>query len=199
MALNRANLLIIFISSLLLCVNAQEAPAPVSSSAPLSSLAAATHPFKDSNIKTVVMQTTASLNINGNIPQLQVGPVEVQAKVNKIEKNMMVTMQKTENLLKVIKKRLVATPGESRAGECLKTCIEVYEEAIDDIKNSIDDLKAGNYYKVNVDISAVSTDIDTCEDCHVEMLGEDPVLKKFDEWVKGVTGECLGDLETVSH
>ncbi|KAM7526983.1 hypothetical protein LguiB_030393 [Lonicera macranthoides] len=110
-------------------------------------LVPATHPFKDSNIETVLTQTTARLNININTPQLQVGPVEVQAKVNKIEKNMMMFMQKTNDLLKVIKKRLVVTLGESRAEECLKTYIEVYEEAIDDIKNSVDDFKAGNYYK----------------------------------------------------
>ncbi|KAM7521404.1 hypothetical protein LguiA_011306 [Lonicera macranthoides] len=205
MALTRA-FLIITISSLLFSsfssINAQEenkdkkvlSPAPVTS--PTTS---ATHPFKDSNIETQVTQTATEVFDNNGNPHLQVGPVEVQAKVNKIEKNMMVTMQKTEDLLKVIKKRLEATPGESRAEECLKTCIEVYEEAIDDIKNSIEDLQSGNYYKVNVDISAVSTDVDTCEECYVEMLGEDPELKKFDEWVKGVTSECLGDLESVSN
>ncbi|KAM7521405.1 hypothetical protein LguiA_011307 [Lonicera macranthoides] len=203
MALNsQLALLILYISSLTILLSSFSTAAHEieAASAPVSQISTA----PAANYPSTTEEDLASLPLlessttEPTLPASSNSQTDVKAVVNKMEKNMMVTMQKTEDFLKVIKKRLTATAGESRSEECLKTCIEVYEEAIDGLKNSIEDLSSGNYYKVNVDVSAVSTDMDTCDECYSEMLGEDPELRKFDKWVEGITSEWLGDLQTVS-
>lgn len=78
---------------------------------------------------------------------------------------------------------------------CLTQCQDNFEDAIDGVKTSIESINKHDLSKANVDVSAVSTDVETCNDCFIEMTGEDPEIKAFDDWVRGITGECLVNLK----
>ncbi|KAL1827311.1 hypothetical protein DCAR_0206470 [Daucus carota subsp. sativus] len=125
-------------------------------------------------------------------------PVDAKTQMTQfIESTMKIASHKAEEFLNTIDEQAKnpATSGITR--ECLQECREVYGAAIDDMKNTIDDLKSENYYKANVDLSAVLSNIDTCRDCYREMVGQEPKAN-FDSWVMGVASDCLGKLETVT-
>nr|XP_043627853.1 uncharacterized protein LOC122599413 [Erigeron canadensis] len=95
----------------------------------------------------------------------------------------------------VLKKRLADPKTSEPIRECLSQCQENFEDAIDGVKSSIESIDKKNIPKANIDVSAVSTDVDTCNDCFIEMIGEDKEIKAFDDWVRGVTGDCLVNLQ----
>ena len=126
-------------------------------------------------------------------------PVDAKTKMNQfIVSTMRIASHKAEEFLKNIDEHAKnpATSGITR--ECLQECKDVYEAAMDDMKNTIDDVKSENYYKANVDLSAILTNVDTCRDCYREMIGKEPNANNFDAWVMGVTSDCLQKLETVT-
>ncbi|KAL3531539.1 hypothetical protein ACH5RR_010861 [Cinchona calisaya] len=116
--------------------------------------------------------------------------VDVQGQVIKfVQKTVVAISAKTDDFFKnVVAKRLSGT-------ECLKQCDENFESARDDAQSVLDSLSSGDFYKAAVDVDALATDVDTCNDCIKEMVGEDPEITKFDNWVIGITGDCLGELQ----
>ncbi|XP_009770899.2 uncharacterized protein [Nicotiana sylvestris] len=102
------------------------------------------------------------------------------------------TMSKTDEFIsKVIDKRLAEPNTDIYAKDCLETCKSVFEDAKDAMKRTEEDVKAGNMYKANVDVSAMSTNIDTCNECATSIYGFDPEFKKFDNWAQGIASDCL--------
>ncbi|KAI3802860.1 hypothetical protein L1987_31005 [Smallanthus sonchifolius] len=87
-------------------------------------------------------------------------------------------------------------PGSSPGShECVLECDEVLGAAIDDIKKTLDSLEKQNLVKANFDVSAVSTNVDTCNDCFEEMVGGDPKARKLSDWVQKTTGDALETLK----
>lgn len=64
---------------------------------------------------------------------------------------------------------------------CLKVYKDVYEAALNDTKKTIKDMESKNYYKVNMNISSIFTNIDICNTCYREMAGQDYKVKKFSD------------------
>lgn len=88
-----------------------------------------------------------------------------------------------------------AEPGSESSKKCLAQCQENLEEAIDGVKISIESINNQDFMKANVDISGIATDIETCNDCFIEVDGEDKDIKGFRDWVQAVTKECLNDIK----
>lgn len=176
MALN-INKVLLFVSasSLLLALSAQADLAPASAPASVSTSTSETFDFVGLKSLDVVGQATLF-----------------------IQSNMIAGRNKAEKYLEAMKKR-VEDPSTSEANkECLKQCQEVYDSAMDDMKNTIEDMESGDYYKASVDISAVSTNVDTCQECYGDRKRpQDPEAKKFDDWVSGITNDCLDKLDKV--
>nr|GEU91864.1 uncharacterized serine-rich protein C1E8.05-like [Tanacetum cinerariifolium] len=95
----------------------------------------------------------------------------------------------------VLKKRLADPKTPKPIKTCLQQCQDNFEDAIDGVKKSIESIDKHNIPKANIDVSAVATDIDTCNECFLDMTKEDKEIKAFDEWVRGVTGDCLVNLQ----
>ncbi|GJY64454.1 uncharacterized serine-rich protein-like protein [Tanacetum coccineum] len=95
----------------------------------------------------------------------------------------------------VLKKRLADPKTPKPIKTCLQQCQGNFEDAIDGVKKSIESIDKHNIPKANIDVSAVATDIDTCNECFLDMTKEDKEIKAFDEWVRGVTGDCLVNLQ----
>lgn len=111
---------------------------------------------------------------------------------------MAIGMQKTREYLQGIEMQVKdPATSESTLG-CLKVCKDVYEAALDDMKKTIEDMESENYYKVNMDISSISTNMDTCNTCYRETAGEDLEVKKFSDWIMGINNDCLDKLETTT-
>ncbi|KAL2515972.1 PMEI domain-containing protein [Forsythia ovata] len=62
-------------------------------------------------------------------------------------------------------------------------------ECLEAMQKSVEDVSFGDFFKANVDVSAFSTNIDTCDECFNEMI--DPEFQKFDDWARGVASDCL--------
>ncbi|XP_047965292.1 uncharacterized protein LOC125209752 [Salvia hispanica] len=72
------------------------------------------------------------------------------------------------------------------ARDCLELCKEVYESAADSMKKAVKSISTGDFIKANFDVSAFSTDIDTCkEECSIAEF------ETFDKWAQDVAGDCL--------
>lgn len=126
-------------------------------------------------------------------------PVDAKTQVTQfVEATMIIASQKAEEFLQTFDDQVnnPATSGATR--ECLQECKEVYQAAIDDMKNTIDDLKSEDYYKANLDLSAILSNVDTCTDCYREMVGEEPNGNNFDSWVMGIASDCLEKLVIVN-
>lgn len=138
-----------------------------------------------------VLDTTVTSPID--IPGV---PKDIQAQVTKVVQSSVISVKtQTEEFMRnVISKRLSDPETEEETRACLQQCRENYGDAKDDVSKVVDDLNTGDYYKAMVDVEGISTFVDTCNDCMKEMVGDDPEFKQFDEWVKGVTGDCLDQL-----
>lgn len=127
-------------------------------------------------------------------------PKDIQAQVTKVVQSSVISVKfQTEEFMKnVIAKRLSDPETEEETRECLKQCRENYGEASEDVTKVVEDLNTGDYYKAMVDVEGISTFVDTCNDCMKEMVGDDPEFKQFDDWIKGVTGDCLDQLDKLN-
>nr|GEU91876.1 RNA-directed DNA polymerase, eukaryota [Tanacetum cinerariifolium] len=76
---------------------------------------------------------------------------------------------------------------------------EVIGAAIEDIKKSLESLGSQNIDQANFDVTAISTNIDTCGEYFAEMGENEPMVKKMDERVRGITNEALGSLDNASR
>lgn len=86
--------------------------------------------------------------------------------------------------------------AESDASKkCLSQCQDNLDDAIDGVKKGIESINKQDLSKANIDISGVATDIETCNDCFIELDGEDKEVNAFNDWIKGVTKECLMNLK----
>ncbi|KAM3339810.1 hypothetical protein BC332_26569 [Capsicum chinense] len=109
-----------------------------------------------------------------------------------VDKLMESSVAKTEEFLdKVIEKRLKDPTVTAFAKDCLLVCKEVYELGVDAMKKTMEDMDKGYYYSANVDLSGLSTDLDTCMDCVKEIYGDDQEFIKFDDWAGKVTHDAL--------
>ncbi|KAH0723461.1 hypothetical protein MTR67_045903 [Solanum verrucosum] len=109
------------------------------------------------------------------------------------------TMTKTEEFIaNVIEQRLEEPDTDIYATDCLETCKSVYQDAVDAMKKAEEDVKAKDYYKANLDISAMTTDIDTCNECAISIYGEDTEFRQFDNWIQGVASECLEKISALT-
>lgn len=125
---------------------------------------------------------------------------DIQAQVSNVVQSSVISVKsQTEAFMKnVIAKRLRDPETEEETRQCLQQCKENYGDAKDDVTKVVDDLNTGDYYRAMVDVEGISTFVDTCNDCMKEMVGDDPEFKKFDDWVKGVTGDCLDQLDKLN-
>ncbi|OIT34512.1 PREDICTED: bypass of stop codon protein 1-like [Nicotiana attenuata] len=139
------------------------------------------------SILTASVTSATTFEIPKNIPVVSTGDVSIFVKAI-----MDATMSKTDEFIsKVIDKRLAEPNTDIYAKDCLETCKSVFEDAKDAMKRTEEDVKAGNMYKANVDVSAMSTNIDTCNECATSIYGFDPEFKKFDNWAQGIASDCL--------
>ncbi|CAH9127729.1 unnamed protein product [Cuscuta epithymum] len=120
--------------------------------------------------------------------------------VNKFVHSMLVaSVRKTDNFISnVIQKRLSDPSADSYTKDCMQTCKEVYEDSVGAMKKTMEDIQDGNYFKANVDVSAMSNDADTCKECVKQVIGDDPEFEKFSKWVDGVVDACLGKITGIN-
>ncbi|KAK1437602.1 hypothetical protein QVD17_03396 [Tagetes erecta] len=88
-----------------------------------------------------------------------------------------------------------AGPESDAMKKCLSQCQDNLDDAIDGVKKGIESINKQDLSKANIDISGVATDIETCNDCFIELDGEDKEVNAFNDWIKGVTKECLMNLK----
>ncbi|CAN4109429.1 unnamed protein product [Withania somnifera] len=120
---------------------------------------------------------------------------------NYVDSLMQAEIAKTEEFLNnVVNKRLAdaAAAADPFVKDCLLVCKEVYENGVDAMKKTMEDMENGAYYSANVDLSAISTDLGTCMDCVKEIYGIDQEFMKFDEWAEQVTSDALDKVVEVS-
>nr|XP_009631729.1 uncharacterized protein LOC104121434 [Nicotiana tomentosiformis] len=102
------------------------------------------------------------------------------------------SVSKTEDFLDtVVEKRLSDPAADPFTKDCLLVCKEVYENAVDAMKKTIEDVDRGSYYSANVDLSALTTDLETCMDCIKEIYGDDQEFMSFDDWAEKITEDAL--------
>ncbi|CAH9063459.1 unnamed protein product [Cuscuta europaea] len=120
--------------------------------------------------------------------------------VNKFVHSMLVaSVRKTDNFISnVIEKRLSDPSADSYTKDCMQTCKEVYEDSVGAMRKTMEDIQDGNYFKANVDVSAMSNDADTCKECVKQVIGDDPEFEKFSKWVDGVVDACLGKITGIN-
>ncbi|CAN4089673.1 unnamed protein product [Withania somnifera] len=110
-----------------------------------------------------------------------------------VKANMANTMAKTKEFIQnvIVKKLAASATMDHLHKDCLKTCKEVYEDAIDAMKKATQDVTEENYYKANVDLSAMLSFIETCNDCTVAANGNDIAFQNFQKWTQGIASDCL--------
>lgn len=116
-----------------------------------------------------------------------------RAGMNKFLHSLLVaSVSKTDKFIEnVIMKRLTDPKVDSYTKECLETCKEVYEDSVGAMKKTMGDIQEGNYFKANVDVSAMSNDVDICEECVEQVIGDDREFDMFSKWLDVVTDKLL--------
>ncbi|KAD6455034.1 hypothetical protein E3N88_09740 [Mikania micrantha] len=89
---------------------------------------------------------------------------------------------KIEEFKTILTKREEGSASES-SKNCLVQCQENLEEAIDGVKMGIESINDQDLEKANVDISGISTDVETCNDCFIELDVKDKDINAFTEWI----------------
>ncbi|KAK4377805.1 hypothetical protein RND71_004101 [Anisodus tanguticus] len=109
-----------------------------------------------------------------------------------VDSLMKTSVSKTEQFLdNIVEKRLSDPTSDAFVKDCLLVCKEVYENAVNAMKKTMEDIEKGFYYIANVDLSALSTNLETCMDCVKEIYGEDQEFIKFDNWAEKITNDAL--------
>ncbi|GKB57974.1 RNA-directed DNA polymerase, eukaryota [Tanacetum coccineum] len=130
----------------------------------------------------------------------QTTSIETQAHVaNKVSKQMQAIQAKLYEFSQILNKKKEDPNTPPIAQDCINNCNEVIDAAIEDIKKSLESLGSQNIDQANFDVTAISTNIDTCSECFAEMGENEPMVKKMDEWVRGITNEALGSLDNASR
>lgn len=151
------------------------------------------HPTtKITPIKTTPTKTTPKtqiLDVKQKLPQV----VPSDNVPSFVKASMVGTMSKTKEFIQnVIDKKLaISAKLDHYRKDCLETCKEVYEDAIDAMKKATQDVKQDNFYKANVDLSAMYSFLETCHDCVVETKENDVAFQRFEKWAKGIASDCL--------
>ncbi|KAK4725226.1 hypothetical protein R3W88_028005 [Solanum pinnatisectum] len=186
MALHNQVLLVISLSFLVFQFNiASPTPSPTPSPIAISYISSSPN-----GSPSLSPSPSSSLNLerpNGNV---QLGNKELVN--NYVDSLMETTVTKTEQFLNnVVEKRLTDPAADAFVKDCLLVCKEVYENAVDAMKKTMVDVDSGAYYSANVDLSALSTDLETCMDCVKEIYGDDQEFIKFDDWAGKVTVDAM--------
>ncbi|MCE2055427.1 hypothetical protein HAX54_042558 [Datura stramonium] len=137
--------------------------------------------------------TIPSNNALVNVPLKTPQPVSNVNVPAVVEATLADSMTKTRDFIQnVIAKRLaVPTTLDHFTKDCLETCKEVYGNAIDSMKKATQNVKENNFYKANVDLSAVYSFLETCSDCIVTTKQNDLPFQNFQKWAKGIATDCL--------
>ncbi|XP_076889175.1 uncharacterized protein LOC143539868 [Bidens hawaiensis] len=104
-------------------------------------------------------------------------------------------MRKIEKKIHEFSTSLKEQMNSPKSHECCLECDEVLGAALDDIKRTLDSLANDNLVKANFDVSAITTNVDTCNECFEEMVGGDPKAKKLTDYVQKTTGDALEALK----
>ncbi|KAK4439739.1 hypothetical protein Salat_0308800 [Sesamum alatum] len=83
-----------------------------------------------------------------------------------------------------VAKRLKDPPTDDCAKRALLLCEEVYKKAAEALKEGVESVSAGNFYKAMKKSRAFINNIDACDDS----FGE---FRNFGDWARGVGGDCL--------
>nr|XP_004228732.1 pectinesterase inhibitor [Solanum lycopersicum] len=113
---------------------------------------------------------------------------------------MVSTIAKTEEFVKTNIITRLATVKENPNKDCLDTCKEVYEDAVDAMKKTIKSVDEGNYVEALVHVSAVGSFMGTCKDSIEEIHCDvNPEMTKFEDWSNGVISDATTKIASVAH
>nr|GME19234.1 uncharacterized serine-rich protein C1E8.05-like [Ipomoea batatas] len=174
--------------------SSSETPPAVSSETPPADSSSSETPSDDSAFSTLAVTPWRKTdNLDTEPIMSHEVPADKKASVKLfVQSAMQATQSKTQDFITtVIDKRLKDPQIGTYTKDCLQTCKEVYEDSEDAMKKTMEDVHEGNYFKANVDVTAISTDAETCKDCVKMVYGQDPELDKFNKWVDGVIDKCL--------
>ncbi|MCD9644038.1 hypothetical protein HAX54_032010 [Datura stramonium] len=136
--------------------------------------------------------SSPSSALNLEIPDGDIPLENKDAVHNYVDSLMETSVTKTEEFLDtVVEKRLTDPEADAFVKDCLLVCKEVYENAVDAMKKTMEDVDKEFYYSANVDLSALSADLETCMDCVKQIYGEDQEFVKFDDWAGKITTDAL--------
>lgn len=96
----------------------------------------------------------------------------------------------------IVTKRLDDPNTPEGTKSCLSQCLDNFDDAINGVKTGIDSINKKDQSKANSDVSGITTDIETCNDCFMETDGEDKEVKAFNDWIQGVSKDCLNNLKS---
>lgn len=74
----------------------------------------------------------------------------------------------------------------------------MYEDAIHAMKRTLEDVNEGDYYRANVDVSAIGSNMETCIEC-AKIYGDDPQFTKFDNWSHSIIVDVLSRISSLSN
>nr|GMC79482.1 calcium-dependent protein kinase 20-like [Ipomoea batatas] len=174
--------------------SSSETPPAVSSETPPADSSSSETPSDDSAFSTLAVTPWRKTdNLDTEPITSHEVPADKKASVKLfVQSAMQATQTKTQDFITtVVDKRLKDPQIGTYTKDCLQTCKEVYEDSEDAMKKTMEDVDEGNYFKANVDVSAISSDAETCKDCVKMVYGQDPELDKFNKWVDGVIDKCL--------
>ncbi|KAJ0495678.1 putative pectinesterase inhibitor domain-containing protein [Helianthus annuus] len=176
-----------------LCSNAHPSPSPSPSSSPST-------PPSDEPTDDTSADSPMSLSELFELALPEIG-VQKKAATSETEGSKVASKQlealelKISDFKPVLQKQLEDPNTSKPVKNCLSQCQENFASAIEGVKKSIESIRKQDLAKANIDISAISTNVDTCNSCFVDMKAEDLEIKAVNDWVQGVTGDCLASLK----
>ncbi|KAI3709646.1 hypothetical protein L2E82_39412 [Cichorium intybus] len=127
---------------------------------------------------------------------IQKAAVAPQTEGSKIACKQLEAIEHRISEFKVIVLKRLEDPNTPEATKsCLSQCQDNFDDAINGVKTGIDSINKKDQSKANSDVSGISTDIETCNDCFMETDGEDKEVKAFNDWIQGVSKDCLNNLK----
>ncbi|GAV83071.1 PMEI domain-containing protein [Cephalotus follicularis] len=155
------------------------APSPIS-----ESLSSVDHPIQ--KVCKVTSHPTECVTailplFNGHTDPISVLMLEIQALANQTRQSIDKATEISED-----------SSTSSLTVTCLKTCIDMYQTAIDDLQSALDAIAARDRGTLNSFLSAVYTDIDTCSDTFAE---QDDLVSPMDETDMGLKKLSANNLD----